>query len=531
MTIYGYVAGAAWIFFSAATLLRFAHVLQAERYHTNAYLKWGLEGGGLNTFVRNRHYAALHAAVFCFLFLMLSGALIPASFSLLALAVIAVFWGAANIRADKGQKKPLVITARIKRLFAATILIEAALLAITLPHGEVFIIAILVLFGYAQLFMLALGNIASTPIEKALQEGFKKQARLKLRGKQVVAITGSYGKTGTKEAVAHLLETKYPLIKTPGSFNTPMGLCKVINEKMETHHEMFVTEMGATRPGDIKELCELVRPTVGIITSIGVAHMETFGSPDAVALTKFELADALPPDGVLFYDADYELARKHAKGRPQKKITYGLEQGADYMPLNLRCGREGSLFDIKTPRGTIEGVNIKLLGKLHALNVTAAFAVGLHFGIDPERLKHGARTLDQVEARLQLIQNPGGYLIINDGFNSNPVGAATAAETLGYFAGFKKIMATPGIVDLGGEHEKVNFAFGKAAAPYCDIVLLINQRRTKPIADGLLAAGFDENNILPFTSLADARGWLAQHADANSVVLFENDLPDHMEQF
>lgn len=530
MTIYGYAAGAAWIFFSVAAILRFTHVLQAERYHTSAYVKWVLEGGGANTFLRNTHGSALHFTAFGFLFLLF-GSIIPRSLAELALAAIAIFWAATNIRADKGQKKPLVITARIKRLFTVTLLIEMAILALVLPYGELLIVGAIALLGYAQPFMLALGNIASAPIEKALQEGFKNQARQKLSGKQVVAITGSYGKTGTKEAVAHLLETKYPLIKTPGSFNTPMGLCKVINEKMEAHHEMFVTEMGATRKGDIKELCELVRPTVGIITSIGVAHLETFGSPEAVARTKFELADALPPDGILIYNADYELARKHAEGRPQNKITYGLEQGADYMPLNLRCGREGSIFDIKTPRGTIEGVKIQLLGKLHALNVTAAFAAGQHFGIDPERLKYGASTLGQVEARLQLIQNPGGYLIINDGFNSNPIGAATAAETLGYFVGFKKIMVTPGIVDLGGEHKKVNFAFGKAAAPFCDTVLLINERRTKPIADGLVSAGFDENNILPFPSLAAARGWLAANADAQSVVLFENDLPDHMEQF
>ncbi len=530
MTLSGYAAEAAWVFFSVAAALRFAHVLQAERYHTSAYVKWILEGGGLHTFTRNRHGMGLHLTVFGLLLLLLSP-LMPRSYAELALALIAIAWAATSIRADKGQKKPLVITARIKRLFSVTLIIEAAILSATIPHGEALTVSILVLLGYAQPFMLALGNIASAPIEKALQEGFKNQARQKLRGKQVVAITGSYGKTGTKEAVAHLLETKYPLIKTPGSFNTPMGLCKVINEKMETHHEMFVTEMGATRPGDIKELCELVRPTVGIITSIGVAHMETFGNTEAVARTKFELADALPPDGILIYNADYALARTHAGGRPQNTITYGLEQGADYMPLNLRCGREGSVFDIKTPNGTIEGVKIQLLGKLHALNVTAAFAVGRHFGIDPERLKYGASTLAQVEARLQLIQNPGGYLIINDGFNSNPIGAATAAETLGYFTGFKKIMVTPGIVDLGGEHEKVNFAFGKAAAPFCDAVLLINERRTKPISDGLLSAGFDENNILHFPSLAAARGWLAQNTDANSVVLFENDLPDHMEQF
>ncbi|MBI5178822.1 MAG: UDP-N-acetylmuramoyl-tripeptide--D-alanyl-D-alanine ligase [Nitrospinae bacterium] len=518
-----------WMFFYAAALARFASVLQAERYHTDAYLKWAAQGGAIRTFGKGVSDQWLHAAILIFVAMLYLPHATP-GIAMIGLIACGAVWAAGNIVPDKEAKKPFVFTARVKRLFAITAALDIALLVAAKKTAGAHFIPVAVLIGYCQPLALALGNLAAGPVESALQAGFKRQARKKLAGKTVVAITGSYGKTGTKEAVAHLLETGFPIVKTPGSFNTPMGLCKVINEKMQPHHEMFITEMGATRRGDIKELCDMVRPAVGIITSIGEAHFETFGSMEKVGQTKFELADALPPDGVLFINNDYEAARKLAQGRPQKLITYGLEIPSDYMPQNIRCDRNGSTFDIKTPVGTVENVRIRLLGKLHVINVTAAFAVGRHFKIAPERLKHAASTLPQVEARLQLIENPGSYLIINDGFNSNPVGAKAAVETLGLFNGFKKILVTPGIVDMGGKHEQANFAFGLAAAKYCNTVLLINQRRTQPIADGLAKCGFS-GDLQVFPSLALAREYLNTAADANSVVLFENDLPDHMEKF
>jgi UDP-N-acetylmuramoyl-tripeptide--D-alanyl-D-alanine ligase len=264
---------------------------------------------------------------------------------------------------------------------------------------------------------------------------------------------------------------------------------------------------------------------------VGAAHFETFGSEENIALAKFELADALPPDGLLIYNADYPPAREKAKGRPQKIVTYSLDAPADYTPVNIRCDGNGSTFDIKTPDGMVDGVRIRPLGRLNALNVTAAFAVGAHFKIPAERMKRASATLPQTPARMELLENPGSYLVINDGFNSNPVGAASALETLSLFDGYKKFLVTPGLVDLGDLHEAANFEFGKKAAKHCDTVALVNERRTRPIYDGLISGGFDPANIRVFASLSAAREFLAAAADAKSVVLFENDLPDHMEKF
>jgi len=201
-------------------------------------------------------------------------------------------------------------------------------------------------------------------------------------------------------------------------------------------------------------------------------------------------------------------------------------------PMLLMRISVGTLMSTgNTPRKLgLENMTIKLLGKLNVINVTAAFAVGRHFGISRESLKAAAATLPQMEHRLQVRENPGSYLVIDDGFNANPVGAAVAVETLGYFEGLQKILVTPGIVDLGGRMEEANFEFGKTAARYCDRVILINRQRTEPIREGLIRVGFAVDKIESFPSLAEARPFINSVADEQSVVLFENDLPDHMEE-
>lgn len=528
-----------WFILYFIVVRRFVYVLQLERYHTKPYLDW-IKGGAHRIYFRGSYAKVLHP-VAIILTLTVIFNVGPVIFELGTLSALAVIWTAGHYKPVMPIKKPFVYTPRVIRLLALLVIIEAAILAFAVSlFGYRGFIGTVVALGYLQWYMVAIANRAARPLEGMLQEGFKKKARKKLAGKKIIGVTGSYGKSGTKEAIAHLLETKFPVFKTPGSYNTPMGLCKAVNEKIEPSHELFVTEMGATKRGDIKELCEICPPDIAVITSTGEAHLESFGTPEEVALTKFEIADTLSENGVLFINNDYDRGRHLAAEFIAKRrflstqrprlITYGMETESDYMPCNLRCGKNGSVFDLKTPDGVLEKMTIKLLGKLNVINVTAAFAVGRHLGLNPDSLKAAAATLPQMEHRLQVRDNPGSYLVIDDGFNANPVGAAVAVETLGYFEDLQKILVTPGIVDMGGRQEEANFEFGKTAARYCDRVILINRQRTQPIKNGLKEAGFAEDKIESFPSLAEAKPFINSVADEKSVVLFENDLPDHMEE-
>ena len=528
-----------WLTLHFIVVRRFVYVLQLERYHAKPYLDW-IKGGAFRIYFRRRYTKFLHPTVIVMTLLVIFS-VGPVIFELGILAALAVIWTAGHYKPVMPIKKPFVYTPRVMRLLTVLVIIEAAIMTFAgTLYGYRGFVTVVVVLAYMQWYMVAIANGAARPLEEILQEGFKKKAREKLAGKKIIGITGSYGKSGTKEAIAHLLETKFPLFKTPGSYNTPMGLCKAVNEKFEPSHELFVTEMGATKRGDIKELCEICPPDIAVITATGVAHLESFGTPEEVAFTKFEIADALSENGVLFINNDYDrsrhlaaefIARKRflSHDRP-RLITYGLQTESDYMPRNLRCGKEGSTFDLKTPDGLLENMTVKLLGKLNIINITAAFAVGRHLGVSTESLKAAAATLPQMEHRLQVRENPGSYLVIDDGFNANPIGAAVAVETLGYFEGMQKILVTPGIVDLGGKQKEANFDFGKTAARYCDRVILINKKRTEPIRDGLIEGGLAMDKIKSFPSLAEAKPFINSVADEKSVVLFENDLPDHMEE-
>jgi len=531
MNILIYLTAFCWIALGLFFLKKFAHVLQSERYHTDGYFRWVTGGGGVRLFCPEKSDALFHvAAILAALSVLITPFSIAPGLALLSTG--AVYWMAVDIRRKCAPKKDFTVTARIKRIFTFVIILEIVYLWIMSGFvGGRGLVAGTVFLAYLQPFFLAVGNLLALPLEKFFQAGFIRQAKQKLSGRKVIAVTGSYGKTGTKEAIAHMLEGSFPLLKTPGSYNTPMGLCRVINEKMEPHHELFITEMGATRRGDIAELCGFVTPSISIITSIGTAHLETFGSEENVALAKFELADALPADGLLVYNGDYGKARELAETVQRKAVTYGFEKGVEYRPVNISSGRDGSTFDLATPDGAVEGFKTELLGRLNIINITAAFAVGRILGIPAEKLKTSAESIPPVTARMELISRPGSYLIINDGYNSNPVGAASAVETLSYFRGFRKILVTPGIVELGALHEQLNYEFGKTAAGYCDAVYLINERRTAPLRKGLMDGGMKPENIEIFSALAQARDMLDRTADEKTVVLFENDLPDHMEMF
>ena len=140
---------------------------------------------------------------------------------------------------------------------------------------------------------------------------------------KVIAITGSYGKTSTKDFLATILSKRYKVLKTPGSFNTPMGICKVIRGELKPEHEIFIVEMGAKEKGNIKELCDLVRPEIGIITAIGPQHLETFKTMESVVSTKYELIESLPVEGIAVLNNDDENCRNLVK-RIKEKEDFAL---------------------------------------------------------------------------------------------------------------------------------------------------------------------------------------------------------------
>ena len=436
----------------------------------------------------------------------------------------ALFLLTAALNLPKKAKKPLVFTARVKRMGLTDLILHLLplLFGFFAPEGEAFgaLLMSFALLGAPWLLLAA--NTLNRPLEKAVDRHYIRDARRVLQDcpkLTVIGVTGSYGKTSVKFFLEKLLSAEYNVLVTPLNYNTTLGVVRTVRENLRPTHEIFVCEMGARNVGDIKEICDLVHPRMGVITAIGPQHLESFGSLANVVKTKFELADALPPDGIFFGNMDSEEIRNRKVSVPT--VGYGLLRG-DYRAEDIRCDERGLRF-------TVRGVEFetKLLGKHNVQNITAAIAVANTLGIPLEKLRQPVRRLEAVEHRLQL-RGSGNRLIIDDAYNSNPAGASAALETLGMFEGLR-ILVTPGMVELGAKQSELNTAFGREAASRCDRAVLVGKRQAPPIQAGLLEAGFPAEHIFVADTVEEAIS-LADSFDAGGgrrVILLENDLPDN----
>ncbi len=367
------------------------------------------------------------------------------------------------------------------------------------------------------------------PIEKLISNSYIKKSKKKLYSMndlKVIGITGSYGKTTVKRILGTILSEKYKVCITPSSYNTPLGLAKTILSKLEKTDEIFIAEMGAKQRNDIKELCFMVKPSVGVITGIGNQHLLTFGSLEAITQTKAELAEYVTDNnGKLYINTDSEKAQKVAeKFNNSKQISLNSNKNEIFVE-NVKTTKTGSSFEL-CYNG--ERVNCKtiLLGNHNISNILLASRVAVDLGLTLKEISAGISKLVTVPHRLEIIKSTSQYTIIDDAYNSSVEGSKASLDVLSKFTG-KKIVITPGLVELGTEQFNANFQFGIDMAAVCSYVIIDSSINYDAISAGLSFAGFDENNIYQAGNLTQAVQIVNTLAESNDVVLFENDLPDN----
>ncbi|MGN0777685.1 MAG: UDP-N-acetylmuramoyl-tripeptide--D-alanyl-D-alanine ligase [Aristaeellaceae bacterium] len=446
---------------------------------------------------------------------------------LLAAFSVGAAWLIRVLTAEKKAKKPLVFTPRVKRLYAVSAVVYTAVLAMLRGMLGAYWVW-LGLFPLLLPLWVALAGLLAWPIEKLISEMYFRDAQRMLRERPdliKIGITGSYGKTSVKFILGTMLSEKYQTLVTPSSFNTPMGVTKIIRTKLQPAHQVFVAEMGARHVGDIKEMCRLVHPTYGVLTSVGPQHLDTFKTLERIKKTKYELMDAIPADGCCFFPDDGDICRELYDRTQKDKRLCCLHAGdADVWAEDLAVSPQGSSFTLCTKDERIH-CQTRLLGAHNIQNILLAATVCLHLQLTLRQIARGISRLEPVEHRLQLIPSTG-VTIIDDAFNSNPRGAQAALEVLREFSG-RRIIITPGMVELGGEEAAFNRSFGRKIADCVDVAILVGRRHTQPIAEGLREAGFPEENIHPVGSLSDASALLGILGRPGDVALFENDLPDN----
>ena len=377
--------------------------------------------------------------------------------------------------------------------------------------------------------LLMLSNIVLKPVEKRINNWYINDAKRILSEHKdliIVGITGSYGKTSTKHFLEKILSEKYNVLMTPGSFNTTMGVVRTIREYLKPTHQVFICEMGAKQINDIKEICDIVHPTIGILSSVAEQHLDTFKTIENVRKTKFELIDSLPSDGLAILNGDYEII----KNTPKTKLTeyFSTDNDTnDYSAKNIKFSPQGTDFELYHFGEKIADLSTPLLGIYNISNIISAVVCALRLGLTVQQIKFGVHKLQAVEHRMEIKAGPNGVVIIDDAFNSNPKGAKMALEILSQFTDCKRIVITPGIIELADRQDFYNSELGKQIAQSADLAILVGKEQTKAIYSGLKAANYPEDKIYVATGLQDAATFAYSQAVSGDVLLFENDLPDY----
>jgi UDP-N-acetylmuramoyl-tripeptide--D-alanyl-D-alanine ligase len=331
----------------------------------------------------------------------------------------------------------------------------------------------------------------------------------------VVAVTGSNGKTSTKEMVAAILAGKYSVLRTQGNLNTETGVPLTIL-RLEPHHTALVVEMGMQRAGDISRLASLAKPRIGIVTNIGTVHMEFFASQAELARAKGDLVAALPDDGLAVLNADGEFFPLLARMTSARIETFGHEHG-DYRVEGYRVSADGgSRFSV---RGV--DVSLRLDGRHQALNATAALAAGVGAGVD---LAAGAAVLAgvTVDHRLQEITTSSGFLIIDDAYNASPESMLAAFDALSERSGSGRLLAVLGEMgELGTESQSSHEQVGKRAREVFDAVCVLERGRGRVLAE---SAGAE---LVPDRDAAVQ--WVRRTARAGDRVLVKGSHSLHLE--
>lgn len=544
LNVFLLLIGLVWLVGACLRVYRQARFYQIEEYMSLRYARWLFA-------VRSRWLpsrptlAFVLGTVIGFMMSESPDAILPAVIGLVSAGI------AAYPPAELEVKKKFRATARAKRLLGTAFALEIVLVLaglwlisrVDIAHSRQILVIAVAALGFAVFFaapfMLIIANVLMMPVEAWMRRGFIQKARRVLDEVHplVIGVTGSYGKTSTKSYLTHILNGRFKAYATPKSYNTLMGICIAINNDVANDRSIdaFVVEMGAYIPGEIARICDLTHPQIGIVVEVGPQHLERFGSVENIVTAKYELIRALPPDGVGVFNWDNPHVRgMYERGYPQTRLAVSREVdpanvpagGPRFIASDVQESLDGlrfTVYDVET--GEQSAFTTPLLGLHNVTNLLLATAVAVHQGMPLREIARRVAGLQPAESRLVRQTTAQGITIINDAYSANPVGAEQALRVLGMHQTGKRLLITPGMVELGPMMDTENRRLGEVAAQYATDVILVG-KQTEPIREGLVSAGFAADRLHTVITLAEAVEWYQRNLSAGDSVLFLNDLPD-----
>ena len=494
------------------------HMFQQNRYEIKRYTGWLFDKKNLHL-----SYIFLYFT-FLFVSLFFKGFVHKAIVFICSAGFAAFF---IYQESKKTYIKDLVFTGRVKRqiAFLSVLEIPAYFLLVKVFSFKIAIAGFFAVYlPYILIYPMAL---ITYPLEEGVKKHYENQARnilSQMYGLTSIGITGSYGKTTTKNIIKDILSDHFYTLMTPASYNTPMGITRTVREMMKPTHEVFVCEMGADHVGEITYLMDFVKPKYGVLTSIGPQHLNTFGNLDNIIKEKMEVIERLPVDGVGIINIDNEYIASYKIKNNCKIVKVSLKDPeADFYAHDLSFSKTGCAF-IVDHEGCSYEFSSDLLGEHNVMNLLEGIALGIQMGVKMEDLISSVSAVRRVSHRLEL-KKINGYTFIDNAFNSNPVGCKQSLDVLKGMDG-KRVIVTPGLIDLGKEEDRYNYEFGAYMKDRADDVILVGARQTESINNGLRDSGFDMERVIVLDTVKEAFGYLYAHFDIQDTILLENDLPD-----
>ncbi len=428
----------------------------------------------------------------------------------------------------KKSKTPLVVTARIMRYFVLFTILTLAL------FGGIYYLSLCVnisIFYFVWInlllspLMVRFAFLLILPLEKHIQNKYFDKAVKKLdecRNLVKIGITGSYGKTSVKNIMATILSESYNVVKSPFSYNTPMGLAKSVND-ITDDTQIFIMEIGARKVGDVAKIAKALKPQVGVITGIAAQHLQTFGSIEDVMRGKYELIESLDNNGLAVFNGENARVKNmYDRCNLPRKVLTNFDSG-NICVENLITTTDGTSFDLKIGE-SVRNCRTKLIGRHNIENILLAVTVAVGLGMDIDSISYGIEKLDFTPHRLEIIKS-NGITIIDDSYNSNEVGAKVALDTLSMFDS-RKVVLCQGIVEGGEKEEEINYNLGIKISSVADIAILVGKLGEK-IHKGLIDSGYNPTRIISYKNLRDAQTAFKDTLRAGDVLLLLNDLPDN----
>jgi UDP-N-acetylmuramoyl-tripeptide--D-alanyl-D-alanine ligase len=436
-------------------------------------------------------------------------------------------------------RKPIIWTGKFRIINTGSLilLITTAYLFSILSGSPVIFLVLAIAFSYIYFVFLALSVAVFTPFDMVAKKIITTRATRKIRqypDLTVIGVAGSYGKTLMKEMLYAVLSEKFRVLKTPENINTPVGISRLIVRQLKPQTQILLVEMGEYYPTDIRKLCQITPPTIGVITGINEAHLERMGTLAITGRTIFELAQEVKPNGMLVLNASDPRVVENASLYATGKDIYWYSQNPtakDRYPISDYKFHEDKLgisFDLNENGKRVCQISLPLLARYVVGDVIAAATIGRKLGLSWAEISLGVAKVTAPPHRLQPMKNENSrVLVIDDSYNGNPDGVTEAIRVLSEFKNHRKIYITPGLVEMGSRKVEIHRSIGKQLAPVSDMVILIKNSVTPFIAEGLLTAGFAKDNIIWYPNATECHKKFVQYIKPNDVVMFQNDWPDN----